>query len=559
MRFSLGSRLILGLFWFFCIQIQILSGSSLNFEELAGDPDFPEGSEPGALKFVCAGSEEDLLSLFQARDLPFDPKLVKSRGGQKCHIWYEPTMPGFRADAENDPIRGLIFDVDTLSFLSGRTEVVGDSLDIVKEMLPYIRRPLEITIGVNRALERQWYDEALRLNFKDLKHSVKFHETISTVSNPWTQDYTKSGKVKDKPFILVPRRLLEGSAEYGETFKTFLDDLIHDTFVRSKLSWEGGDIQFLRHPRNPAETIVFFGDTAKNYWGKELTEEEYAYVLKVEFGADHAVNLSGLAPHIDYFVSFIPKENIALVSVPITGSQGLAFSALEALGQRLETPYTNEILEMARTLSVNALEFRQSRKEVRSALDQLKKQQVAFPIEERLGMKERLETYIIQNCSEDPDSCFAGERQQRMYEKDLPLLRDWVSSAAVMRTDVAQIPALLSVIESQLPDYNIPDKKLREQKIAELEDLGLKVVRVPRIAGDKSLNVPWSGISYVNNLLVDNILFIPVMGLTSIEKLFIDDLKTQLPPEYKIVPVYARHLILNNGGVHCATGIIRGL
>ncbi|MFH1965235.1 MAG: agmatine deiminase family protein, partial [Acidobacteriota bacterium] len=297
---------------------------------------------------------------------------------------------------------------------------------------------------------------------------------------------------------------------------------------------------------------------AKNYWGKDLTDKEYAYVLKLEFGADHAVNLSGLAPHIDYFVSFIPKENIALVSDPITGSQGLAFSALEALGQRLTTPYTSEILEMAKTLSVSAAEFRKSRKEVRSALDLLKKTQGVLPIEEKIGMKERLETYISQNCSEDPTACFAGESRQKMYDEDLHLLRDWVSSAVVLRTDVAQIPALLSVIESQLPDYEIPDRKLREQKIAELEELGLKVIRVPRIAGDKALEVPWSGVSYVNSLLVDNIIFIPVMGLTKIEKLFFDDLKSQLPPEYKIVPIYARHLILNNGGIHCATGIIRG-
>ncbi len=116
MRFSLGNRIILGLFWFFFIQIPILSASSINFQEVAEDLDFPDGIEPESLKFVCAGSEEDLISIFKSHDLPFDPKLVKNRGGQKCHIWYEPTVPGFRADAENDPIRGLIFDVDTLSF-----------------------------------------------------------------------------------------------------------------------------------------------------------------------------------------------------------------------------------------------------------------------------------------------------------------------------------------------------------------------------------------------------------------------------------------------------------
>ncbi|MFH1964964.1 MAG: hypothetical protein ABIJ42_05425, partial [Acidobacteriota bacterium] len=219
--------------------MQSLFASNFTTYEVAGDLDFPESAEPGALKFVCEESEEELSAFFRSRDIPYDPGLVKDRGGQKCHIWYEPTLPGFRAHTENDPIQGLMFDVDTLSFLSGRTEVVGDALDMVKEMLPHMPRPLDITLGVNHALETVWYEEALKLNFKDLRHSVKFHETTSTVSNHWTQDYIKSGSVDDESYIMVPRRLLEGSAEYGENFRIFLDDLIEGSFVRSKLSWEG--------------------------------------------------------------------------------------------------------------------------------------------------------------------------------------------------------------------------------------------------------------------------------------------------------------------------------
>lgn len=559
MRFTLLNRTLPLLLLLFSIQVQSLSASNSTFENVAADLDFPQGAEEGAIKYVCADTEEALSVIFSSSDLPFDPELVRNRGGKKCHIWYEPTLKGFRANTDNEQISRLMFDVDTLSFLSGRTEIVGDSLDMVKQVLPYINRPLDVVLGVNHALEKEWYEEALELHFKEIRHRVEFHETTSTVSNPWTQDYVKSGEVNGEPHVLIPRRLMEGSSEYGEDFRPFLDDLTGGNFVRSKLSWEGGDLQFLKHPRNPSETILFFGDTARNYWGKELTMEEYAYVLKIEFGAEHAFDLSGLAPHIDYFVSFIPDAGIALVSEPITGSQGLAFSALEAIGQRLKSPYTNEIMEMAKSLSVSALEFRKSRKDIREALDKLKKTQGAMQVEEKIGMRERLEMYIQRNCSEDPDACFAGTSQQKMFENDLPLLKDWVSSAAILRTDVAQIPALLSVIESQLPDYEIPDLKAREKKIEELEALGLKVIRVPRIAGDRSLQVPWSGISYVNNLLVDKTLFVPVMGLTEIEELFMDDLKTHLPPDYEIIPVYARHLILNNGGIHCATGIIRGL
>lgn len=541
----------------FIPQIKSLSASNFNVYEYVIDKDFPEAAEPGVLKFLCGESEEELAAFFKFKNISYDPELVADKGNQKCHIWYEPTLPGFRADPEDSPIQGLMFDVHTLSFLSGRTEVIGDSLDVVREVLAAIQRPLEVTLGVNYDLEEPWYQEALKLNFEDLRHSVKFHETTAPVSNPWAQDYIKGGKVGGKSVILVPRRLLEGSFNYGEDFKIFLDELIDGSHVRSRLSWEGGDIQFLRDPRNPSETILFYGNSAKQYWGKALTDKEYAYVLKLEFGADRAVNLSGLEPHIDYFVSFIPKDNIALVSVPVTNNQELAFSALEALGQRLRTPYTNEILEMAATLSVRAEEFRGNKKEIRAAMDLLKKSQGSFPIEGRIPMMERMEAYIAQNCSEDPDACYSGEHWKKMHTKDLLLLRDWISSATLLQSDVAQIPALLSVIESQLPDYEVSSLELREQKIAELEALGLKVIRVPKIAGDKSLQPPWSGISYVNNLLVDDTLFIPVMGLRKFEELLVEDLKRQLPSRYKIVPVYSRFLLLNNGGIHCAAGIRR--
>ena len=559
MKTTLKTGILYALIGVFFIAAQSFAATKFLIHEVAGDEDFPEGVEEGAIKFVCAESEEALSALFRSKDLPFDPELVKNRGGRKCHVWYEPSLKGFRADADNQTVERLIYEVDTLSFLAGRTEIVGDSLDVVKEILPYIERPLEITIGVNHALEEIWYQDALNLHFKDLHHSVVFREKTAPEVNPWVQDFVKSGKAGGESLLMLPRRLLEGSSEYGEKYCPLLDELeTKKHCFRSKLSWEGGDIQFLKHPLNPGKTILFYGDTAKNYWGKELTKEEYAYVLMLEFGADFAVDLSGLAPHIDYFVSFIPDENTALVSVPLTGSQGLAYSALEALGQRLNTPYTSEIMEMAKSLSVSALEFRKEKSEIRKVMEQLKKTQSDWTVEEKVGIQRRLESYIARSCSEDPDDCFSGKSQEKMFQEDLSLLRDWISSAAVLRTDVAMIPALLSVIESQLPDYKIPDIKLRERKIAELEALGLKVIRVPRIAGDKSLEVPWSGISYVNNLLVDKILFVPSIGLPGIENMILDDIRSQMPKGYKVIPIYARHLILNNGGIHCATGIVRG-
>jgi agmatine/peptidylarginine deiminase len=69
--------------------------------------------------------------------------------------------------------------------------------------------------------------------------------------------------------------------------------------------------------------------------------------------------------------------------------------------------------------------------------------------------------------------------------------------------------------------------------------------------------VPWSGISDVNSLLVDRTLFVPRFGLGEAEEAIFEELDAALPPEYQVVPVYARHMLLYNGGVHCSVAIVR--
>jgi agmatine/peptidylarginine deiminase len=116
---------------------------------------------------------------------------------------------------------------------------------------------------------------------------------------------------------------------------------------------------------------------------------------------------------------------------------------------------------------------------------------------------------------------------------------------------------LLSIVESQLGPTPHPTQGRIDEKQSELEELGFRVVRVPRFGGERSLKVPWSGISYVNSLLVDHTLFVPRFGLGEVERRIFEELDEALPPEYEVVPVYARHMLLNNGGVHCSVAIVR--
>jgi len=67
----------------------------------------------------------------------------------------------------------------------------------------------------------------------------------------------------------------------------------------------------------------------------------------------------------------------------------------------------------------------------------------------------------------------------------------------------------------------------------------------------------WAGISYTNNLVVDNTVFVPAFGLGEAELEIFSDIDRPLPQPYKLVPIFAQYSLLRNGGIHCRSGIIR--
>src|SRR5690606_11495556 len=56
-------------------------------------------------------------------------------------------------------------------------------------------------------------------------------------------------------------------------------------------------------------------------------DDEYGYVLRREFGADASIDIGGIVPHTDYFVTFVPEAGIALVSEPVTDRLPIARAA----------------------------------------------------------------------------------------------------------------------------------------------------------------------------------------------------------------------------------------
>ena len=181
-----------------------------------------------------------------------------------------------------------------------------------------------------------------------------------------------------------------------------------------------------------------------------------------------------------------------------------------------------------------------------------------WPRVEEPGLVERAARYIAGHCPHSPSECFEGESIDHLLETEPTLLRDWAQAALRNHTESLIDLRLLSLIESQLSRDPAPTQNLINAKVGELEELGFRVVRVPRLGGfDRSLDRPWAGVSYVNGLVVDRQLFVPRFGLGAAEERIFEDLDRALPAEYEVVPVPARHMLLNGGGVHCTVAIVR--
>ena len=519
---------------------------------------FPEATEVGAVRFACAQDVARIQSFFAERGLPFREPLVRKQPGYKaCHIFYEQTVPGFRALPDDHRVTGLAAGLDPASLVGGRKNI-GDSLDVARVVLSRVQRPLDVTFAIIGDFDRSYWTPGLERAFPKSPHKFTLIQSAAANTHPWGQDFVKSGVVDGEVRLLTPRRLFEGRGTDGDIFRPLLEAFKDDHYVRSKLSWEGGDLQFIADPKDPSRTILFHGGASHDYWGADLKHEETSYVLQVEFGADAAVDMALVGPHADYLVAFLPDERTVLVAEPVRDDLELAQSAADELA-KLYGPRAPTELEVVQALlrqatgpepSPTALEHVQAR--VQTLLTKLPAVEAHIPDE----LRDRLEAHQARFCPTEPTQCYLGEGKRQMMREDPELMKVVYDAAADVELEPAVARRFLRIIESQLP--NLPDTMTGriEEQITKIRKLGFKVIRVPFLHSPEALD-EWPGISYTNSLLVDRTLFVPAAGLGKAEDKIFRDLQKKLPEGYEVVPVYARFGLMNNGGVHCVFGIIR--
>jgi len=423
----------------------------------------------------------------------------------------------------------------------------------MKEVLQRIPRPLAVEVLIHRVHDDTAYQGATQRNFGNTPHHVALVDRGVARTFWWVQDWVKPGAWRGRRVILVPRRLFEGRPENAEAFVPMLERFAsRDGVVRSRLSWEGGDLLFARDPRERRRLVLFHGDFVKPYWAETLTAAEYEYVLGLEFGADRTVDLGGLAPHVDYFVSLLPQAGVALVAVPTSGDLGVARASVEALLSRVGERKPRALVDLRDALA----EPKPEPDRVRQALAAARREAVGWRLEIDPTLPSRMQALTGRVCPAGVD-CLSPARQVRLLEADPETFADWIHATQAAAEEPATIAAHLDLVEGQLQP--VPEAMRRRvlEKVGELEAIGFRVVRVPAFRVDLEGPRGWPGISYVNALVVDRQVFVPRFGLGEVEERVFRDLGRELPSGYSVVPVAAQQVLVRNGGLHCLAGLIR--
>jgi hypothetical protein len=556
-RLTIARLLAIILIFSSFFQLPAAGADDIQFYDVNVYSGFSGAISPNSIQMACSSRPDVLMAHFRSNRLPFDAQIVRRIDNLNCHILYEPSIHGFRAHAESQAIRGVFVDIPHMRLLARPGVPLGDSLDIAKALLARAPNTLDVSLGVAASVPRPLVNRSLQAHFPNTRHRIHLRPNPDVQVNSWSQDFIKSGEVREATRLLTPRRIFEGDKANGEQFKALLDALASKRTGRSRISWEGGDLMFVRSPRDPQRLLLFYGDAARPYWADNLSEEEYAYVLRVEFGADEAIYFGNVAPHVDYVVSFLPEQQTALLAQPVTGNLQLAQSAVKMLALTFSAPVPTIVRELETALTgPESLQLNAARIRDLLAQGRLESSGWAMPVDG--AAYDRVEAHMKAVCPQDGLACVAPSQLPSLVANHPDLLADWVQMAAVLRAGQSLPVAMFSVIEDQLPGQTAEKERRLRQKAEILERLGFRVIRVPWIGGEMTGSQLWAGVSYANLILIEHTLFIPVFGFGEPEQKLVEEIEPKLPAGYRVVPVLARSALLQNGGVHCVVGLVRG-
>jgi hypothetical protein len=146
---------------------------SVSIFPIEGVRQFADATVPGAIRRACAEDRVQLERFFAERSALFIPGLLRrGHGLPYCHLYYEPTLAGFRASADDEPITGVFGALDPASFVAGR-KPLGDSLEILKFVLGQAPQALRVTLTISQDYDPRHWPAATERHFGGLPHQVE--------------------------------------------------------------------------------------------------------------------------------------------------------------------------------------------------------------------------------------------------------------------------------------------------------------------------------------------------------------------------------------------------
>ncbi len=529
--------------------------STVTLKPIQQDNAYSDSAAPDSIQYACSKDLQILISYFEAQNAIFQETLFRKQRNSVCHVWYQPSVMDYRAHAESDPIDEIVFTVDSRTFFMPPEYSLGNSLDIAKAVAsrPYKSRVLRLRTKLELGQAAQ--KSAVLSHFGTESARVVVEGQPISDASVWTQDFMKSGTAGSQNVVLIPRHSFEGDQANGPKLDPLLTSMERPRWIRSKLSWDGGDLMLARDPNQLSKLILFYGDAAKNYWGSGLSTEEYGYVLMREFGADEAVYAGDIASHLDYALNFLPDGQTAVIAAPVTGKFALSRKALAMLTENHgNLPVLQELQRLHAAPDAMVLAAREP---IRELLEEAIAAYPDWPRPIDLKALEDVSRYVSRFCPDDHTECTGTEGMEALLARDSSLARRWVTAASAALAGEHLPKALLGIVASQIAQ---PDQT-RAQRLTKLKQTlltrGFGVVDAPVIGGGRISQVRWAGISYVNFVALGQELLTPVFGLGEPELELLKRFQRGLPGANRVVAVYARAALSQNGGVHCVLGTRR--
>jgi hypothetical protein len=255
-------------------------------------------------------------------------------------------------------------------------------------------------------------------------------------------------------------------------------------------------------------------------------------------------------------VAFLPAARAAIISQPDRENMPISRAALELLLKLYAGREPPDLKALADQYVGLGRHFEGDADRCRYLIAKLKQILPTIPQPVEASTAARLDKVVATLCPKDEMACFTPEGKRAMV-REMPDDARVLVNAAVKMSDARELEQrLLSLMEMQLPGAPIPDQTKMDIRVRDIERMGFKIIRVPRFPGGPGGD-HWPGISFVNLLLVDKTLFVPTFGLGKAEDDIVAKLAKQLPEGHTLHPVYSRHALMYNGGVHCSFGIFR--